>query len=63
MEHRDIAIALKITQLPKPMLDDPPHIIDLINQMILFSSFPLFKSFHVAMDNYVPMVTVVYLHL
>ena len=30
------------------MLDNPPHKIDQINYDMLFSSFPLFKSFHVA---------------
>ena len=40
----------------KHMLDDPPNMIDPINYVLLFSSIPLFKSFHVAcMDNYVPL--------
>ena len=37
-------------------LDDPSNMIDPINYVLLFSSIPLFKSFHVAcMDNYVPL--------
>ena len=41
------------------MRDDPPNMIDPINYVLLFSSIPLFKSFHVAI--YVPDVTVIYL--
>ena len=32
------------------MVYDPPNMIDLINYVMLFSSFPLFKSFQVAID-------------
>ena len=32
----------------KHLLDDPPYTIDPINYVMLFFSFPLFKSFHVA---------------
>ena len=33
------------------MTDDPPHMMDPINYVMLFSSFPLFKSFHVAIPS------------
>ena len=34
------------------MLDDPPNMINLINYVMLFSSFPLFKLFQVAIYSH-----------
>ena len=46
----------------KHTLDDPPHMIDTVNYCVLFIPFgQIFLYGH--MDNFDPMVTVIYLHL
>ena len=57
-----MAFALKARRHRKHTLDDPPYMIDPIHHCVLFIPFgQIFLCGH--MDNYDPMVTVIYLHL
>ena len=57
-----MAFALKARRHSKHTLDHPPYIIDTIHCCVLFIPFgQIFPCGH--MDNYDPMVTVIYLHL
>ena len=57
-----MAFALKARRHRKHTLDDTPHMIDPIHHCVLFIPFgQVFPCGH--MNNYDPMVTVIYLHL
>ena len=57
-----MAFALKARRHRKHTLDDPPHMIDPIHYCVLFIPFVKISPYG-HMDNYDPIVTVLYLHL
>ena len=42
----DILMAFAKADVTGSIYEDPPHMIDLVNYVMLFSAFPLFKYFH-----------------